>query len=119
MKALVCVGPPGLVELQEVPEPVVEADHALVQVEAVSVNRGELHRLSEATTAGWRPGWDFAGRVVQSPDDTLNQGDRVFGMALQGSWAEQVAVPTGQLAVLPDAVPWEVGAAMPVAGLTA
>jgi NADPH2:quinone reductase len=119
MKALVCVGPPELVELQEVPEPVLEPGQALVQVEAISVNRGELHRLSETTTVGWRPGWDFAGQVVQSPGDSLKEGDRVFGMALNGSWAEQIAVPAGQLALLPDAVPCEIGAAMPVAGLTA
>ena len=119
MKALVCVGPPELVALRDVAAPAVEQDQVLVQVEAVSVNRGELNRLREATTEGWRPGWDFAGRVVRGPGHAVEEGDRVFGMVLEGSWAEQVAVPVGQLALLPDDVPWEVGAALPVAGLTA
>lgn len=119
MRALVCVGPPELVELRDVPDPDVEPGQALVRVEAVSVNRGELNRLSEATTAGWRPGWDFAGRVVRGPVDSLREGDRVFGMLLGGSWAELVAAPAGQLAAVPDDVPSEVAAALPVAGLTA
>ena len=120
MKALVSVGPPELVELRDLPGPDVEPGQALVRVEAVSVNRGELNRLSEATTAGWRPGWDFAGRVVRGPDDAaVREGDRVFGMVLGGSWAELVAAPVGQLASVPDDVPSEVAAALPVAGLTA
>jgi NADPH:quinone reductase len=119
VRALVCVGPPELVAMRDVPDPDVEPGQALVQVEAVSVNRGELNRLNEATTAGWRPGWDFSGRVLRGAADGVKEGDRVFGMLVEGSWAELVAAPVGQLAAVPDDVPWEVAAALPVAGLTA
>ena len=118
MKALVCVGPPELVALRDVDELEPEPGHVEVEVEAISVNRGELHRLNDAANAGWLPGWDFAGRVVVG-SGAVGPGTRVLGMALGGSWAERVSVPAGQVAVLRDDVPWEVGAALPVAGLTA
>lgn len=107
MRALVATGDADLVELGRVSAP--PPDEMVVDVRAVSVNRGELHRLSIAT-AGWRPGWDFAGVV---------DGARVLGIAAGGSWAERVAVPAAQLAAVPDGVSWEQAAALPTAGLTA
>jgi NADPH2:quinone reductase len=119
MKALVCVGPPDYVALKEVDPPHTERGEAIVEVEAVSVNRGEVHRLGTESNLGWRPGWDFAGTVRRAPGGTIPPGSRVCGMAAEGSWAEQVAVPVAQLARIPDDVDWEVAAALPVAGLTA
>lgn len=119
MKALVCVGLPDLVELQDVPACFHERGEALVRVEAVSVNRGELHRLRTPTNVGWRPGWDFAGVVERAPGGTVPVGSRVYGMTVEGSWAERVSVPVGQLALVPDAADWTAAAALPVAGLTA
>ncbi|MBX7265782.1 zinc-binding dehydrogenase [Micromonospora sp. Llam7] len=119
MKALVCVGPPNLVELREVKPPFAEHGDAVVRVEAVSVNRGELHRLMSSSHFGWQPGWDFAGVVVRAPGGTIPAGGRVCGLVVEGSWAEQLTVPTGQLARIPDNVSSEAAAALPVAGLTA
>ncbi|GAA4306984.1 hypothetical protein GCM10023178_15180 [Actinomadura luteofluorescens] len=105
MRALSATGDDGLVELVRVPEPSVAAGEVLVDVQAVSVNRGELHRLTSAT-AGWRPGWDFAGVVADQESGTaraaghLLPGTRVFGIADGGSWAERVAVPAARLAVI-------------------
>lgn len=105
------------------PEPSVAAGEVLVDVQAVSVNRGELHRLTSAT-AGWRPGWDFAGVVAdQEKSGTapatghLLPGTRVFGIADGGSWAERVAVPAARL--VPDGLTVEWAATLPTAGLTA
>lgn len=119
MKALVCVGAPDLVELRDVPAPVAERGEVLVQVEAVSVNRGEVHRLMNRDNIGWQPGWDFAGSVIRGADGHIRPGSRVFGMLVEGGWAEQIAVPVGQLATIPDGMSWETAAALPVAGLTA
>ncbi|MGI5420472.1 alcohol dehydrogenase catalytic domain-containing protein [Actinomadura luteofluorescens] len=122
MRALSATGDDGLVR---VPEPSVAAGEVLVDVQAVSVNRGELHRLTSAT-AGWRPGWDFAGVVAdQEKSGTapaaghLLPGTRVFGIADGGSWAERVAVPAARLAVIPDGLTLEWAATLPTAGLTA
>jgi NADPH:quinone reductase-like Zn-dependent oxidoreductase len=43
----------------------------------------------------------------------------VVGFLPSGAWAEQVAVPTHSLAVLPDSVSFAQAATLPVAGLTA
>jgi NADPH:quinone reductase len=48
----------------EAPEPTPRSGQAVVGVRAFSVNRGEL-ALLKARPAGWRPGQDVAGVVVQ------------------------------------------------------
>ncbi|MEU9019772.1 zinc-binding dehydrogenase [Actinomadura sp. NPDC048394] len=125
MRALSATGDGGLVELVRVPEPSAGTGEVLVDVQAVSVNRGELHRLTGAA-AGWRPGWDFAGVVADQGTSGAAPGagrpapgTRVFGIADGGSWAERVAVPAARLAVVPDGLPVERAAALPTAGLTA
>lgn len=119
ISALVSTGDPEKVERREFARPVPEPGELLVAVRAISVNRGELHRLGDLATAGWRPGWDFAGEVLDSRSGTLTPGTRVFGMCADGSWAEQIAVPASQLARVPDGLSLAQAAALPVAGLTA
>ncbi|GHO61537.1 oxidoreductase [Ktedonobacter sp. SOSP1-52] len=112
----------GRLAIREVAAPEPDPGQALIQVEAVSLNRGEVMRAMTAE-AGWRPGWDLAGTVIQQADDGTGPqvGSRVVGMPMpvSGAWAEQVAVPTHALAVLPDGVTFAQAATLPVAGLTA
>ncbi|MFE0463039.1 zinc-binding dehydrogenase [Kitasatospora sp. NPDC058965] len=105
----------------EVEEPVPRADEALVKVEAYSVNRGETFQLERPPDGDWRPGKDVAGLVVQAAPDGSGPavGRRVVGHPPAGGWGEYVAVPTGQLAVLPEQVTAVQAAALPLAGLTA
>lgn len=118
MRAVVATGDRDLVRLETVPPPVPGAGEVVVDVSAISVNRGELHRLREAVP-GWRPGWDFAGTVVTG-DCAFRPRERVAGIAGNGgAWAEQVCVPAGHLAALPTDLHDERAAALPVAGLTA
>ena len=107
--------------IKEVEAPQPSPSEALVQVEAVSLNRGEVMRAMVAE-AGWRPGWDLAGTVIkQAANGTGPQvGSRVVGMSMPaGAWAEQVAVPTNMLAKIPDSVTFAQAATLPIAGLTA
>ena len=100
-------------------------DEAVVAVEAFSVNRGEAMILNGAygvaAEAGRRLGQDVAGRVIRAAADGSGPavGSRVVGHPEGGGWAEEVAVPTSKLAVLPDAVGSVTAAALPLAGLTA
>jgi NADPH:quinone reductase-like Zn-dependent oxidoreductase len=107
-------------ELREVEEPVAAGDQPVVGVRAVSINRGEL-RLLATRPAGWRPGQDIAGTVVQAAADGSGPpvGSRVVGLVDQAGWAERVAVPASRLAVLPEGVSFSQAATLPVAGLTA
>ncbi len=112
---------PGGLAIRDVPDPVPLPNEALVHVAAIDLNRGEVRRARNAQN-GWRPGWDFAGTVERAAADGSGPpaGSRVVGLAVaNGAWAERVAVPVRDLAVLPDGVSFERAATLPVAGLTA
>lgn len=108
------------VELREVPEPETQRNEALVEVKAISLNRGEVRGLASAT-AGARPGWDLAGVVARAAADGSGPpaGERVVGLLRSGAWAERAAVLTAQLGALPEGVSFAQAATLPVAALTA
>jgi NADPH2:quinone reductase len=112
--AFLPTGDDALVALAAVDAPAPRADEALVAVEAYSVNPGEIMLLASGREEP--PGKDIAGRVLRAAADGSGP---VVAHVETGGWAEQVAVPTSRLAVLPDTVPADVAAALPLAGLTA
>ena len=122
MKALVSAGTdkPEAV-LTDLPDPKPNTDQALVEIKAISLNRGEINHLPSRDPS--KPnGWDLAGVVKEAAaDGTGPQKDaRVVGLVHpQGAWAELVAVPTFTLAELPASVSFEDASTLPVAGLTA
>lgn len=120
MRALVAdpAAPQGL-SLREAPDPEPRPDHALVELRATSINRGEVRRLRERPE-GFVTGWDVAGVVTSAADEGgPPEGARVVGLVNPGAWAELVSVPVRDLAELPGDVSFEDAATLPVAGLTA
>lgn len=112
---------PGKLVLQEVAAPEPKTNEAMVRVAAFSLNRGEVRQSLSATESGGRPGWDVAGTVEAAAADGSGPvvGTRVVGFLGAGGWAEVVAVPTPNLAPLPDGLSFAQAATLPVAGLTA
>jgi NADPH2:quinone reductase len=110
----------GLRLAEDLPEPAPAADEALVEVRAFAVNRGELALLA-MRPEGWRPGQDLAGVIALPAADGSGPpaGARVVGVADWNAWAERIALPSNQLAQLPDAVGFEAAASLPIAGITA
>ena len=111
---------PEGIALSVVVEPVPGPAEALVDVRALSLNRGEVRSLN-TQPQGVVHGWDLAGVVRRPAADGTGPGEgaRVVGMVGRGAWAQQAAVPTSVLAELPEAVSFETAAALPIAGLTA
>ena len=83
-----------------------DRDEVVVQVTAISLNRGETRRALTTAEAGWRPGWDFAGVVETEAADGSGPktGTRVVGILPSGAWAERVNCRSHAVGVLPDAV---------------
>ena len=111
---------PAHLKLADVEAPAPLPGEALVRVRALSLNRGET-RGAQTAKPGARPGWDIAGSVEQAAADGTGPkaGERVVGMLRTGAWAELVAVPSTNLAVLPGNVTFQQASTVPVAGLTA
>jgi NADPH:quinone reductase-like Zn-dependent oxidoreductase len=105
---------------REVPVPT--ESQALVRVDTICLNPGELRSRELLATPGWQPGRDFAGIVEQSAADGsgLSVGSRVVGLLPGGgAFAEIVAVPATSLVSLPSTVSFKDAATLPVAGITA
>jgi NADPH:quinone reductase-like Zn-dependent oxidoreductase len=111
---------PQRVGFRTVESPVPRATEALVSVQAISVNRGEVVYRVQGE-AGTRLGWDLAGIVAQPAAEGPGpaRGARVVGLLRSGAWAEQAAVPVNALAELDASVSFAQAAALPTAGLTA
>lgn len=117
---LVDANAPAHLALGEVPSPSPRADEALVRVHAISLNRGEVNR-AQNSPAGAHLGWDVGGVIEQAAANGTGPkaGERVVGILQTGAWAELIAVPSTNLAVLPDSVSFQQASTLPVAGLTA
>jgi NADPH:quinone reductase-like Zn-dependent oxidoreductase len=134
MKAITC-RTYGVLQLEEVDEPVPGADDVLVDVHAASVNAADWHLIRGGPFIarlkfGLRrpsfgiPGCDLAGtvRAVGRNVTTFQVGDAVFGTSfLQGfgAFAELAVVPERLLVRTPAGVTFEQAAAIPLAASTA
>jgi NADPH:quinone reductase len=107
--------------LADVPEPTPGPGQLLLEMEAASVNRGEV-RLAPRLPPGTMAGWDVAGTVAALGEGVtqFDVGDRVVALGeAGGAFAERVVVPAAWTAPLPDACDFVTASTLPVAGLTA
>ncbi|AXK36100.1 alcohol dehydrogenase [Streptomyces armeniacus] len=112
---------PGHLSLTDVPDPRPAAHEALVRVEAVSLNFGEVHGATRPEVPdGTVLGWDAAGVVVQAAADGSGpaEGARVVTLGETG-WAELRAVPAALLGTAPEDADPGALSTVPVAGLSA
>ena len=114
-------------ELEEVAEPEAGPGEMLVRIAAAGVNPLEVairtgnHPRAGAMTLPYTCGTDVAGEVeaVGAGVDTFAPGDRVWGRASTGAYAEKGLVPAGSTGKLPDSMSFTEGAALPIPLLTA
>jgi NADPH:quinone reductase len=132
LKAVVVhqLGAPDVLRYQAWPDPIPQADEALVRVEAAGVNFLDIYYREGFHWGGhhrrplpYIPGAEGAGCVVAvgSAVTELRRGDRVaFGVSNgYGAYAELIAIKSHHLVNLPDAVPAETAAAVMQQGMTA
>jgi NADPH:quinone reductase-like Zn-dependent oxidoreductase len=137
MKAIVrdTYGPPDVLRVEEVPNPIPRDGEVLVRVHAASANAGDWHLvrgtpLPFRLVAGlFRPkhriiGTDIAGRVegVGPHVSQFGLGDEVFGELSRsgfGGYAEYVTMPETGLVKKPANISFEEAATVPTSGLTA
>ena len=127
MRAAVCrlYGPPDVVVVDEFPAPEAGPGQAKVRVHAAAVNYPDVLIVADeyqmSAPLPFVPGSEFAGEVIEVADDvdTVAVGDRVFGTAFIGAFAEEVVVGASALTPVPPGVADETAAAFGVAHRTA
>lgn len=114
---------PDALELADVPDPTPGDGEELVRVRAASLGpwdlsaaRGAFVEAGGSSEFPQLQGWDFSGETAD--------GRRVLGCVAQpwmgiGAFAEQMAVPSAVLALLPEAIGFVEGSTLPVSGLAA
>lgn len=125
-------GPPSVLRTERVPVPEPGPGEVLVRVKAAGVDAGTWHLttgrpyLMRAIGFGWRGpkarvrGLGFAGAVeaAGTGETSWPAGTPVFGSA-DGALAEFVVAKAAELVRIPDGVPFEQAATVPVSGVTA
>ncbi|ACZ00411.1 MULTISPECIES: NADPH:quinone oxidoreductase family protein [Thermomonospora] len=114
---------PDAVEIGEVPEPVPGDGRVIVEVHAagaafpdVLLTRGEYQIRMEPP---FTPGAEVSGIVRHAPEGApVRVGERVAAFPGTGGFAEQVAVDPRLVFGVPDRVPLEAAAALPLNYLT-
>lgn len=125
MRAVIVQSPggPDVLEVAEVPEPVPGPGQVLARTAAAGVNFIDTYRRSGVypTDLPGVPGVEGAGTVTAvGPGVTaLAVGDRIAWAEAPGSYAEQVLVHVDNALPVPDGVPDDVAAALPLQGMTA
>ena len=121
MRAVVITTPggPEVLEVQEVAPPTLKADEVLVQVAATALNRADLlqRQGNYAPPPGASPylGMECSGTILEVGAEVAGWqvGDEVCALLAGGGYAEQVAVPVGQLLPVPKGVSLVDAAALP------
>lgn len=119
-------GSPDVLQLATLPDPAGDAQTAVVQVKAASINPSDVGNVAgrfPQTVPPRIPGRDYAGVVLQGPPDW--QGAAVWGtggdvgFTRDGTHAQRLRVPVAALRRKPEALSFEQAAASGVTFLTA
>ena len=128
MRAIVIARPggPDVLVLRDVPRPAPGYGQVLVRVHATAVNRADIlqregHYPAPADAPADIPGLEFAGEIAALGDGVRDWriGQRVFGLAGGGAYAEYLVTHERLLVEMPSDLSWTDAAAVPEAFITA
>ena len=113
---------PDAVEVREWPEPVPGSDQVLVDVEYAGITFPDVLQTrglyQRRPAVPFIPGWEVSG-VVRVDAGGFRAGDRVAALPMTGGLAGSVAVDGHLVFPLPDGLPFDKAAALPLNYLTA
>jgi NADPH:quinone reductase-like Zn-dependent oxidoreductase len=118
-------GGPGVLQVQERPDPEIGPGEVRVDVAAAGVNFADvMARMGLYPDAPKTPcviGYEAAGTIIElgAGVNGLAHGQRVVAGTKFGGYASQVVVPAHDVVALPDGLTFEQGAAIPVNYATA
>lgn len=112
MKAILCeqFGDPDLLELREVPDPIVAENQVLIEVNACGVNFPDMlmvqNKYQFKPDLPFSPGGEVAGKVLALGKNVTNFqiGDSVLALCRWGGFAEKVAVDSDRVFLLPESL---------------
>lgn len=122
MRAVVITkhGGPGVLEVQEQPDPQLGPGEVRIDVTAAGINFADvMARMGLYQDAPKTPcvvGYEVAGTILELGEGVhgLTPGQRVVAGTQFGGYASQVVVPANDVVPLPDELSFEQGAAIPV-----
>jgi NADPH:quinone reductase-like Zn-dependent oxidoreductase len=127
MRAVVITkhGGPGVLQVQERPDPEIGAGEVRIAVAAAGINFADvMARMGLYQDAPKTPcvvGYEVAGTILELGEgvEGLTHGQRVLAGTQFGGYASQVVVPAADVVPLPERLSFEQGAAIPVNYATA
>lgn len=118
-------GGPEALEIRNVPAPVPGPGEVLIDVVAAGLNRADVQQRKghypPPPGVSEIPGLEVSGRIAGFGPDVakpFSVGDKVVALLAGGGYAEQVAVPAGQVLRVPDGVDLVTAAALPEVAAT-
>lgn len=118
-------GGPEALEIRNVPAPVPGPGEVLIDVVAAGLNRADVQQRKgyypPPAGASEVPGLEVSGRIAGFGPEVakpFSVGDKVVALLGGGGYAEQVAVPAGQVLRIPDGVDLVTAAALPEVAAT-
>lgn len=118
-------GAPSVLEVRESADPTPKAGEVRVRVRAAGLNFAEVMARKGLYPDAPKPpmvvGYEVAGLVDAVGEGVTKRkvGDRVAALVRFGGHADVVCMPEAQCFVIPESMPFEEGAALPVNYLTA
>jgi NADPH:quinone reductase-like Zn-dependent oxidoreductase len=121
-------GGPEVLQYEDAPRPLLNADDVLIRVIAAGVNPVDWKirqgYMKDMFTFPFIPGWDVAGVIEEKGPEAagLNIGDSVYtrpNILRNGAYAEFIAVKGSEVALKPATLDYIEAAAVPLAALTA
>jgi NADPH:quinone reductase len=128
MRAIVIkqYGGPEVLHIEERPDPQPKPGQVAIDVKAFGLNHAEIYfRKGAWGDVAEISGIECVGVVRSDPDDRFSPGQKVMalvgglGRSMNGSYAEQVCVPTSNVVAVNSDLSWENLAAIPESYATA